>query len=59
MSHLMNTKEAAEYLRVHPQHVRNLANAGILSVYSPHPRRFFFKREWLDEYIEKNTTRAV
>ncbi len=56
---LMSSKEAAAYLRVSVQHIRNLANGGVLSVYSPHPRRFYFKKEWLDEYLEARTRKGA
>lgn len=56
---LLNTKEAAAYLRVNPKYIQFLVRSGELSVYRPDGRKLFFKKEWLDKYIEQNTVGAV
>lgn len=59
MKHMLGTKEAAAYLCISPRMLLYLVESGMIDVYKPTPRRFFFQKAWLDEYIKKNTTRAV
>lgn len=58
---MLSTKQAAKYLMVSTKYLRNLVKTGEIKVYNPtqNGKKFLFKQSWLDDYIEKNTTRAV
>ncbi|MCM1220316.1 MAG: excisionase family DNA-binding protein [Lachnospiraceae bacterium] len=59
MDNLLSTKEAASYLCVGKSTLLNLFKCGLIRGYRPSSKKIFFKKEWLDEFIEKNTIKAV
>lgn len=59
MKEMLSTKQAANYLCISRRMLLYLVQDGLIAVYKPTPRRFFFAREWLDKYIDENTIKAV
>ena len=49
---VFNTKEAAEYLRISESYLRELVYKGDLR-FKTKGRYYLFKKEWLDEWMEK------
>lgn len=57
---MLKITEAASILCVSRKTLANLANGGKISFYRPSPKgKYYFKREWLDEYIKRNTAKPV
>lgn len=50
----MNVREAAKYLGVHPDTIRNLTKKGELSV-TRVAHRVLYRKDVLHEYIDANT----